>query len=199
MTILTRSWQESSLELRGRDGRTVVGIAAPFDSPTTIHESARGTFSEVIRRGAFARTIAERGATKVKFLALHDSQRLPLGRATLLREDAAGLYMEARVSQTQAGDEVLELIRDGALDGLSIGFTVPSGGETFDARAATRDLTEIRLHEVSAVPWPAYADALVTGVRSHPTPQAVPAYRAALDPELLLLEHHLLNRGRNTR
>ena len=50
---LTRA-VEVGLELRGGDGRTVTGIAAPFDSPTEITEDGR-TFTETIQRGAFSR------------------------------------------------------------------------------------------------------------------------------------------------
>jgi HK97 family phage prohead protease len=176
MSLTTRAFAFTDLELRG-DGRTVCGIAAPFDSPTTVHEAGR-TFTEVIRRGAFARTIAERG-DRVKLLALHDQRRLPLGRATTLREDPGGLYMEARVSQTSAGDEALELVRDGALDGFSIGFDLPAKTGERWTRDGTRELLEVRLHEVSLVTFPAYAAALVSGVR------AATGYRADRDPDLL--------------
>jgi HK97 family phage prohead protease len=179
--VLTRSFHSPDLELRGGDGRTVVGIAAPFDSPAPINEHGR-SFSEIIRRGAFARTIAERGASKVKLLALHDYGAMPLGRASLLREDAAGLYLEARVSKTTAGDEALALIADGALDAFSIGFTVTGAGERWDARSNTRELTDVKLHEISLTPFPAYAGALVAGLRS-----AAPApYDPNYDPEYLM-------------
>ena len=68
---------KTDLEVRG-DGRTVCGLAVPFDSPTVVATHG-GRFVEVFRRGAFARTLRERGAQGVKFLALHDSQALPLG------------------------------------------------------------------------------------------------------------------------
>ncbi|MCB1041139.1 MAG: HK97 family phage prohead protease [Acidimicrobiales bacterium] len=167
----------ADLELRG-DGRTVVGLAVPFDTPAPIRD-ATGSYAEVFRVGAFARTIAERG-DKVKFLAQHDRRSLPLGRALVLREDTAGLYAEFRVSQTQAGDEALELIRDGALDALSIGFR-----PIRDRWSATRsevERLEVRLDEVSAVAFPAYEGALIASVRtSGPTiPHEVAARRLAL-------------------
>jgi HK97 family phage prohead protease len=161
MTRLTRA-VEAGLELRGGDGRTVTGLAAPFDSPTEIHENGR-RITEVIRRGAFKRTIAERGG-RVKFLAQHNTRAMPLGRASVLREDPRGLYMEARISQTRAGDEALSLIEDGALDGLSIGFEIVR--DDFDPDTNTLTLRELKLHEISLVNFPAYSDALVSGVRS---------------------------------
>ncbi|GGG01792.1 hypothetical protein GCM10007304_14750 [Rhodococcoides trifolii] len=150
------------LELRGSDGRTVVGICAPFDQPADIAEHGF-RFTETIRRGSFTKTIAERG-DRVKFLAQHDARSMPLGRATLLREDAAGLYGEFRVSKTQAGDEVLELINDGALDALSVGMRVIA--ETWTSNRSARSITEIALAEVSAVNFGAYSGAVILGTRS---------------------------------
>ena len=92
------------------------------------------------------------------------SARLCHSAATVLREDPQDLYMEARISQTQAGDEALRLIEDHALDGLSIGFEVIC--EDFDTRANLRTLRELKLHEISLVNFPAYTQAVVSGVRS---------------------------------
>lgn len=162
--LLTRTFS-ADLELRGDDGRTVVGIAAPFGEVIDL-----GRYREVLRHGAFARTIAERGAASVKFLAVHNDRQLPLGRATLLREDTSGLYAELRVSKTQAGDEALELIRDGALDGLSIGFNSVPATDRWNQDRTHVERTEVRLHEISAVPFPAYPSARVAAVRSHVIP-----------------------------
>lgn len=150
------------LEVRGgSEGRTVCGIAVPYDTPARIG-SGPGAYDEVFVRGAFERTLAERGPQRVKLLAQHDGRALPLGRAEQLREDAAGLYAELRVSKTTAGDEVLELVRDGALDGLSVGF-VP----VRDARPSPAVIhrLEVKLHEISVVAFPCYVDARVAAVR----------------------------------
>ncbi|WP_050656583.1 HK97 family phage prohead protease [Rhodococcus sp. 311R] len=180
--LFTRS-TPTDLEVRSSgDGRTVIGICAPFNSPTQIRELG-GSFTETIQRGAFARTIAERG-NRVKFLAQHDNRAMPLGRATLLREDANGLYGEFHVSETQAGDEVLALVRDGALDSLSVGFNLIRENR---ARDGSRTILEARLIEVSAVTFPAYADALISGVRHI---QQVSPEQAARRLELLRITHH---------
>jgi uncharacterized protein len=143
------------------EGRTVCGIAVPYNVPTTIREFY-DEYTEEFQRGAFSRTIAERG-DRVKFLYQHDTSA-PIGRATLLREDAAGLYAEFKVSKTARGDEVLELIRDGALDSFSVGFS-PVSDETRD-RGKHIVRTEVKLREVSAVTFPAYEGAVMSGLRS---------------------------------
>lgn len=155
---------EADLEVRS-DGRTVHGIAVPYNDPTTIRDWS-GSYVEIFAPGAFAKTISERGH-KVKALAQHNRQALPLGRATALREDAAGLYCELRMSKTREADEVLELIRDGAVDSFSVGFAPVKNQERTDpsqGRIVTR--TEARLDEISVVPFPAYAGAEIAGVRA---------------------------------
>lgn len=156
----------ADLEIR-EDGRTVVGIAVPFNQPAVIRDVGR-EFVEVFRRGAFTRTIAERGAERVKFYDEHShrSGKVPIGRATLLREDAAGLYGEFHVSKTAAGDDALELIRDGALDAFSVGFMRVPGGDSWSADRRSVARVEVGLREVSAVAFPAYAGATIAAVRS---------------------------------
>lgn len=162
MTETLRRAFSGDMEIRsGGDGRTVYGIAVPYNRPTTIREFM-DEYLEEFQRGAFARTISERG-DKVKFLYQHDASA-PIGRATQLREDASGLYAEFRVSKTQRGDEVLELIRDGALDSFSIGFNPVSDDVRDRGKHVIR--TEVKLREVSAVTFPAYEDAVMAGVRS---------------------------------
>lgn len=159
--MLIRS-HAAELELRS-DGRTVYGLAVPYDSPAEVRDQGR-TFMESFTRGSFNGLDA--GA---KFFANHahksDPAALPIGRATSLTEDAKGLFGEFHVSATTAGDEVLELIRDGALDGLSVGF-MPSADDQW---TQTRDAVVrmgARLVEVSAVSFAAYPGAVIQGVRS---------------------------------
>lgn len=164
--ILRRDYSDLDLEIRS-DGRTVYGLAVPFDRPQRVADMTRSgvvQYDEVFRMGSFAQTIAERGE-RVKFLLNHDKSTLPLGRALSLREDPAGLVGEFRVSKTRAGEEALELIRDGALDGLSVGFK-PATHVGDPASGGLVERTSVVLLEVSAVAFPAYDDALIGGVRA---------------------------------
>lgn len=142
-------------------GRTVAGIVVPFGRTAMVSDGGP-RYAEGFERGAFAGTIRSGGTGRVKLLTQHERQRNPLGRATLLREDASGLYGEFKVSATPAGDEALELLRDGALDSFSVGFT-PINHVKRD-RVTWR--TEVGLREASLVTFPAYEGALVQSVRS---------------------------------
>lgn len=152
----------SDMEVRSDgEGRTVHGIVVPFDRAARVSDGGP-SYMEGFRKGSFARTIQHRG-DRVKLLSQHNSRSNPLGRATLLREDAAGLYGEFHVSRTAAGDEALELLRDGALDSFSVGFT-PIQHERSSDKTVWR--TEVGLREASLVTFPAYEGALIGGVRS---------------------------------
>lgn len=144
------------------DGRTLSGLCVPFGVSANVSDGGP-RYREQFARGAFRRTIAERGS-KVQLKVEHPgSKALPIGRATVLREDAAGLFGEFRVSRTTLGDEVLELVRDGALDSLSVGFAPISDRRLPDG---TVSRTEVALREVSVVATPAYEGAQILGVRS---------------------------------
>ena len=173
------------LEFRnGGDGRTVGGLVVPYGTPTEIRDRT-GSYTEVFRPGAFAKTIAERGS-KVKLFIEHSHQqnRLPIGRATSLVDTKPGVLGDFYVSRTRDGDEALELIRDGALDAFSVGFEPIQNDWTSDRSAVER--VEARLWEVSLVGIPAYEDALVSSVRSDSpdeTPESEETEDDVPDPE----------------
>ncbi len=130
-------------------GSRITGYAATFAT-----EADLGAFRERILPGAF------RGALNNDILALldHDTGKV-LGRTrtgTLqLREDDKGLAFTLDVPDTAAGRDVLALAARGDLGGMSFGFKVPAGGETWDGD--TRTLQTIDLREISVVSaWPAY-------------------------------------------
>ena len=146
------------LELRAEgDGRTICGIVVPYNVEQRINQN----LVEVFRPGAFA--AVTRAAHRVKLLVSHDQAALPIGRATNLTETDAGLYGEFRVSKTDRGDQILELVRDQALDQFSVGFAPLK-----DKRTATGVVERIKAHlaEVSLVTFGAYGhNAVVTAVR----------------------------------
>lgn len=106
------------LEVRsGGDGRTIYGIAVPWGAPQRIDER----LTEQFARGAFNHQL--RAANRVRFSREHLTLGGSLiGTTQVMRDDAAGLYVELRASKTPVGDETLELVRDGALRDLSVGF-----------------------------------------------------------------------------
>jgi hypothetical protein len=153
MTIEIRT-SPIALELR-EDGRTLTGTVMPYNTEARI-----GSYTETFRPGAFQ----DADPSQVPLLAVHDREQLPIGRALTLTDGPTGLDAELRVSKTTLGDEVLELVRDGAATGLSVGFQPVE-----DAWNATRSRVErikARLVEISITAFPAYNDARILAVRS---------------------------------
>lgn len=165
------------LELRSHgDGRTIVGIAVPYQRPQLISYG----LTEQFARGAFNAQIAAshqrvRGVgmpgNRVPFARDHMALGGTLiGRASLLRDDSAGLYGEWKVSATPAGDETLELVRDGALSNLSIAFRE---GQNRPLPGGVIERVTAELREVAVVLEGAYGEsALVSAVRAAGLPYA---------------------------
>ncbi len=147
-------------------GRTIFGIAAPFDQWAEVHDNKGPSrpYQERIARGAFARSIRERGH-KISLIYDHQHEStLPIGRAVRLEERDDGLYGEFQVARTARGDEALELVRDGMLDGFSIRAGIVKSKA--DSRSqVTRH--ELALADVSLTPQPVYGSAGVQGIRSY--------------------------------
>lgn len=152
--IMTRSYLA---ELEVREGRTIAGVAVPYDTPTVI-----GSFREVFRRGAFK----DSDPAKTHLTAMHpiNAEQLPIGRALELHDEPTGLRGLWLVSKTQIGDEVLELVRDGAVSGLSIGFIDVDSRWTED-RSSVERLSAL-LDHVAIVRVPAYDSARITALRA---------------------------------
>lgn len=148
-------------ELRSIGGTRIGGYAARFNS-----EATGLPFREQIAPGAFARSLQSQ--QDVFLLVNHDTEMVPLARrssGTLeLREDVNGLYMEADLDPSNPkAAELLSALKRGDVDKMSFAFTVaPNGQRKVDG---LRILTDLDLHEVSVVTWPAYGDTSVA-VRS---------------------------------
>jgi HK97 family phage prohead protease len=172
------------------DGRTLVGLAVPFGVELDVVDWW-DEYTETFEKGAFAKTIRDR-KWPVPLLFHHQHRSLGIGRATHLEETDAGLEAEFHLTEgVQLADEVLALVLDEAISGLSIGFEPVDERPTVKGPDRTppssRDLvirTEVNLREVSVCNFPAYTDAGVTGVREaqarHPSLAALSAERGRL-------------------
>jgi HK97 family phage prohead protease len=120
---------------------------------------------DAIAAGAFLKSIRTRGAAGIRMLWQHDPNQ-PIGTWTDIREDKRGLYVEGKLAKGVAkAAEVLELMRSGAIDGLSIGF------KTIKAKAdggGIRHIHEADLWEISVVTFPMLPSARVGQVKSLP-------------------------------
>lgn len=134
--------------------RTIEGYAATWDLDQA---------NDIINKGAFTKTISEGfPAGRVKMLWQHDA---PLGMPSEMFEDDRGLFVKGKISRTQLGDEALELMRDGVVDRMSIGFSIPQNKSGFTDEGV-RVISEVKLFEFSPVTFPANEAAHIMAVKS---------------------------------
>ena len=128
--------------------------------------------NDVVEPGAFSRAIRRRGAGGIRMLYQHDPGE-PIGIWTDISEDERGLLVRGRLPPGVARSrEVLELMRAGALDGLSIGFRTVRARK--DAGSGMRRIVEADLWEISVVTFPMQPGARVESVKGE---RALPSIR----------------------
>lgn len=128
----------------GSEGNTIVGYASTFGPPPD-------SVGDIVERGAFRDSIASRPT--VPLLWAHDVKEL-LGSATLA-ENIRGLAFRGKISDTRRGRDVLALLKDGALTGVSFGYDVRQSHPGYGRDGVARYLDAIDLLEVSLVCFPA--------------------------------------------
>lgn len=158
------------LRVEGETQPKIEGLAAVFERWSVD----LGGFKEIVRRGAFKKTLES--GDDIRAMVDHDTGKV-IGRRknnTLsLRTTREGLRVTIKPANTGAGRDIVESVRRGDVDGMSIGFSVPDGGATWsfpEGELAEREVTEIDLSEVSVVAFPAFADTSAA-VRSIQTAQ----------------------------
>lgn len=120
------------------------GYASVFDLPDLARD--------VVIRGAYRESLKRTGAAGVRFLWQHNPAE-PVGVWRELREDSKGLFAVGALNlETQRGSELFSLIRQGAVDGLSIGFRVKQFRKS--PRLQGRELLSVDLWEISLVSFP---------------------------------------------
>lgn len=120
---------------------------------------------DVVMPGAFAESLARRGARGVRMLWQHDPAE-PIGRWLEVREDARGLTVRGRLNLAVGrAREIHALLRDSAVDGLSIGFRVERARA--ERPTGLRRLEKLDLWEISVVTFPMLPAARVSSVKRH--------------------------------
>ena len=162
------------LELRGHGtlkatGKTLHGIAAVFNSEANL-----GPFCEVVRPGAFAKSLAT--GSNIRALYHHDGSALlgtTRGGTLQLRETPQGLAFELALPDTTHGRDLAILVDRGDVAGCSFGFRVPEGGDRWEERGQTlvRELLTVDLVEITLTSDPAYQDTTVA-LRNMPITQS---------------------------
>lgn len=167
--------------------RMCVPFAVRADEPEAEAETGRSfsgygsvfgvvdSYGTVVQKGAFSRTLKEWKARHKfpKLLLQHGGgffggsvdDLVPVGKWSEMHEDDHGLFMRGDLFDvdTDRQKTVRAALREGELDGLSIGFRTRKSERDEETGIVT--LTDIELWEVSLVTFPANPEATVTDVR----------------------------------
>jgi HK97 family phage prohead protease len=150
------------------EDRTFVGHGAVFDRPHPTSSWMLGRdWKDRIDPAAFDAALSEHASlgTIPAMLFNHDLDNV-VGAYSAVIKDRDGLRVEGKIAQsakTPAGADLYELMKMGAVTGLSIGFT-PSKVQ-LDEKAKVRTLQSVELHEISVVSIPANPAARVEDVK----------------------------------
>lgn len=122
---------------------------------------------EVVEKGAFTKTLKER--LKKGMIKLFDSHLIfqgtdaVIGVVTEAEEDDYGLKFSARFSETRRAQDVRTKVKEGIINALSFGYDVVK--DALDEAKKVRYLRELKLYEVSVVPWGMNPKAQIEGVK----------------------------------
>jgi HK97 family phage prohead protease len=95
----------------GESPRTISGVAVPWNTEATVSDGTRVMFE----RGSLPIS-----GKKPKLLKYHDDTQ-PVGIVTSRLDTEKGMLFTAKISATSEGNDMIELIKDGAVDAVSVG------------------------------------------------------------------------------
>jgi HK97 family phage prohead protease len=156
-----------SLEVKAVEGRVIKGYATTYDGPDEYD-----SYGDIVAPGAFNASVAG-----VKKLPMLNSHGAPIGTWDIFKDDPGGslgghpgLWVEGTVSKVSEGDDVLTLIDDESITGLSVGFELLRS-ETLDGHMTrwgypVRQIIEGTLMEISPTAMPANRNARISEIRS---------------------------------
>jgi HK97 family phage prohead protease len=143
------------LEVRAKKGvsnvSTIEGYASVTETPYDMWDMF-GPYSEVLRVGSFAKTLAE--TPQVQLLLNHGGLSMAYTQAGTLRlsEDSTGLHMEADVNTRRSDvSDMLLAMEERSVDEMSFAFRVTR--QQWSPDYDQRDILEVDLHrgDVSVV------------------------------------------------
>jgi uncharacterized protein len=148
-----RSFTECRAEASD-NGKKIRGYAIRFNAKS----EDLGGFFEYIAPEAVDRTLNE--GIDVRALVDHDSGKV-IGRTragTLaLRKDSKGLAVTIEPDdEISYAKDIMRAVARGDVSGMSFGFRVLEDEWNYDEKTPVRTITDMRVHEVSIVTFPAY-------------------------------------------
>jgi len=108
---------------------------------------------DILMPGAFTKTIAERGpmgTNQIPHLLQHNTYQ-PLGKPDILEERSFGGYFETSIVDTEYGIDTIKFYAAGVYNEHSFGFQTLASRDTERDGKYCREITEVKLWEISTV------------------------------------------------
>lgn len=119
------------------------------------------SYGSTFKRGAFKKTLKERGH-KIKILWNHITSE-PIGKPLEIKEDATGLFIRGQLTKGHSkADDVYLNLKAKVVDTLSFGFNILQD----KINGGVKEVSEVKLYEVSPVTFEANETAEILEVRS---------------------------------
>jgi HK97 family phage prohead protease len=121
---------------------------------------------DIVVPGAFIESLtAQKAAGRMPAMLWQHRQAEPIGVYTSMEEDSIGLKVSGQLAlKTSRGAEAYELMKMGALSGMSIGYR--SRDDSYDRVTGVRTLKKLDLLELSLVTFPMNDASRVSAVKS---------------------------------
>jgi HK97 family phage prohead protease len=106
---------------------------------------------DIIERGAFTKTIQERGPKGkqlIKYLLDHDRTK-SVAKINELYEDVKGLRYDAKIGTHSLGQDFMKMIESGLINQHSFGFAIVK--EMYDEQSKANRIKEVAMMEGSAI------------------------------------------------
>lgn len=133
------------------------------------------SYGDVIQKGAFKDSLKEwkKSGKLPPMLVQHggwmmtDTDGLPVGKWEAMSEDDTGLHVKGRLINldTERGKNIHGAMKEGVLDGMSIGYRAKEFALGTKPDEPRRTLKKIDLFEVSVVTFPANGAARIASVK----------------------------------
>lgn len=147
---------------------------------------------DIIRPGAFAKTISEQGPNsalpRIKHLMNHEPSQ-PLGKLLSLTEDSYGLAYESQIGSHEGGEDFIKMIESGLITEHSIGFKIIKRNQIQSYESYLKnpqlgqfEITEIKLYEGSSLTaWGANPLTPITSLKSEVEVDRIIKQQAAIE------------------
>ena len=152
---LINQLENCQLKFSSEEKGVFEGYASVFNSVDKVGDTiAPGAFQESLESG---RTI--------KMFVNHAQHEVPVGDWVSMKEDDHGLLSTGKIDlDHKDGPTVYSALKRGAMDGLSVGFTMQSGD--FEQKGEGRLIKNMALMETSVVSFPCEGQARISAVKA---------------------------------